>query len=179
MKTEPPTNELSIDRIVRRLNIPKDQHLVNLLSSLSFNGQRLTFVIIPQVLGTVQTARVYVLCQRCSTKRLFLYGPQFQCRECLNLRVNRTRQRTGILNSRYLYPLQKLLQMENLLWSDSISYRKRISLEKKALAIRKVMPEWLKYYCDQEILKKIEGLKTSPMYPHRSSISSKNPDPAV
>jgi len=131
-----------VPKICDELGLRRSGKLVNILCNLDIDGRRFKFTY-----NDKSFFKIYVKCPKCKDLKLNLYKveDEYACKDCHFIHKNRLRKthRNTVFYTRYIRPLKKLAELENLLFSTTITVRQRQIYEKKAAKLRKVIPEYI------------------------------------
>lgn len=142
-----PKNVLTLDltELVPRLCLKLDvkrHKLVSLLKDSEIDGEKFNFVY-----DDTSYFRVYVKCPSCKKNKIKLYKleNEWGCADCQHLArpARRQEKRISVVYARYIRPLLKLKEINDKLFSETLTNRQRQILHKKAEKLRKVIPEYI------------------------------------
>lgn len=131
--------QLLIPKLCVKLKLKRNGEMVNILNNMPIDGHKFWFIY-----NQNSRHRIYVKCPKCKGPKLKLFKveDEYRCRECHFLRPPRRKPNGNQIYTRYVRPLAILADIERQLMSDKLTLRKRQILEKKAMKLKKAIPEY-------------------------------------
>ena len=145
-----------VPRLCAKLSL-KRHLLVDVMNNSEIEGHKFKFVY-----DENSYFRIYVKCPKCRKKKMKLHKVEedWACSDCHHLArpARRENKRGSAVYARYIRPLLKLKEINDKLFSDSLTLRQRQIYEKKAAKLRKVIPDYI-FDIKDTILEAVEKLK--------------------
>ena len=128
-----------ISKVCAEFSWRRNPKLVSFLKSLEIEGRLFEFIYDGDMFF-----KVYVVCPKCKKNKLKLYRieDKYGCQSCNQVKNAKPRRR-GLIYTRYVRPLRKLVEVERKLLDDTLTLRQRQVYEKKAAKLLKVIPEYI------------------------------------